>query len=233
MDYETVMQHIAANADPAWATGMARFGIVAKANYGVRIPTLRKLARQIGTDHDLAQDLWESGIRETRILASMVDDPQMVTQEQMEHWTGDFDTWEVCDNCCGNLFDKTAFAREKCLEWASREDEFVKRAGFALMATLAVHDKAAEDRVFEEFFPAIEREAGDSRNFVKKAVSWALRQIGKRHPALNRQAVDAAHRIRSTGPKSARWVASDALRELTSDGVQQRLKERSHGSGAS
>jgi 3-methyladenine DNA glycosylase AlkD len=156
----------------------------------------------------------------------MVDDPKSVTEAQMEQWVRDFDSWDVCDTCCGYLFDKTPISYRKALEWTERAEEYVKRAGFALIAYLAVHDKKAPDARFIEFLPAIKREATDGRNFVKKAVNWALRQIGKRNKRLNEAAIEAAHTIAALDSGSARWVASDALRELTGDAVQRRLQAR-------
>jgi 3-methyladenine DNA glycosylase AlkD len=160
----------------------------------------------------------------------MVDDPAEVTEEQMEAWAADFDSWDVVDGTVSGLFDKTPLAWRKVVEWSSREEEFVKRAAFAMMATLAVHDKTAPDQAFVDLLPIIEREAGDRRNFVRKAVNWALRQIGKRNLALNTEAIATAERIHATGPRPARWVASDALRELRSDAVQDRLRTAGRGS---
>jgi 3-methyladenine DNA glycosylase AlkD len=168
--------------------------------------------------------LWESGIHEARILASFVDDPRLVSERQMELWVRDFDSWDVCDQCCSALFDKTPFAYSKAAEWGRREEEFVKRAGFALMAALSVHDKKAADAAFLAFLPIIKKGAADERNFVKKAVNWALRQIGKRNLSLNKAAIRAADEISKMGPKSARWIASDALRELMSAPVKKRLR---------
>jgi 3-methyladenine DNA glycosylase AlkD len=203
---------------------MARFGINPDGALGVRIPDLRRLAKEIGTDHRLALSLWKSGLHEARILASMIDDPAAVTEPQMESWVRDFDSWDVCDQCCGNLFDRTPFAYPKAVEWTSRNEEFVKRAGFALMAWAAVHDKAEDDRVFLEFLPIIEREADDNRNFVKKAVNWALRQIGKRNRRLHRAALAAARRLsKRNDSRAARWIGADALRELSSESVRSRL----------
>lgn len=211
-------------ANPSDLEGMARYGINTKrALGGISLPKLRAMAKKIGRDHAVAAELWHSGIHEARILAAMVDDPSQVTEDQMEEWAADFDSWDVVDGVCGSLFDKTPFAYEKALEWSGRNEEFVKRAGFSLMCALAVHDKAAPDEAFRPFFSLIEREAGDPRNFVRKAVNWALRQIGKRNRTLNREAIDVAQRIHDTGPRPARWVASDALRELRSGAVQGRL----------
>ena len=187
---------------------------------------MRKIAKEAGKNHELAQQLWSSGIHEAKILASMVDDPMLVTEAQMETWVGDFDSWDVCDQCCNNLLRKTRFAYQKAAEWSSKDKEFVKRAGFVLMASLAVHDKKAQDRQFEEFLQIINREASDSRNFVKKAVNWALRQIGKRNLHLNRRAIEIAQGIGGMDSRSAKWIASDAIRELTSEAVQEKLKKR-------
>ncbi len=204
--------------------GMARFGITSKKVLGVPAPVLRALAKEIGRDHALAETLWESGIHEARILATLVDDPRQVTEEQMERWVASFDSWDVCDQCCGNLFDKTPFAYPKAIAWSARDEEYVKRAGFTLMAWLASHDKKAPDSQFTPFLPIIQREAGDSRNFVKKAINWALRGIGKRNRALNRLAIETAEALSTSESSAARWVAKDALRELNSTAVQQRLK---------
>lgn len=213
-------------ADPANVAGMARYGINPENTLGVSIPRLRAMAKGIGRDHALALELWASGIHEARILAGLVDDPAMVAAAQLERWVGDFDSWDVCDGVCGNLFDRTPFAWEKAAAWSARSEEFVKRAGFVLMAALAVHDKKAPDERFRNFLPLIEREAADERNFVKKAVNWALRQIGKRNRALNRDAIAAAKRIRKIDSRSARWIAADALRELESGAVRERLNKR-------
>jgi 3-methyladenine DNA glycosylase AlkD len=203
---------------------MARFGINPDRALGVRIPDLRRLAKEIGTDHRLALALWRTKVHEARILASMLDDPAAVTEDQMDSWASDFDSWDLCDQCCGNLFDRTPLAYRKAVEWAGRDEEFVKRAGFALMAWAAVHDKTADDRIFLEFLPVIEREAGDDRNFVKKAVNWSLRQIGKRNRRLHRSAVAVATRLgKRDDSRTARWIGTDALRELASEGVRGRV----------
>jgi 3-methyladenine DNA glycosylase AlkD len=201
-------------ANPTYRAGMARFGIANGKALGVKIPEVRKLAKLIKKDHALAQKLWDTGIHEAQILASMIDDPKQVTPLQIDNWTKDFTSWDVCDQVCGNLFDRTPYAIEKALEYSKREEEFVKRAGFVLMAALAVHDKKAPDAVFIQFFHIIEREAWDERNFVKKAVNWALRQIGKRNAALRPLAIECAERILLQGSKAAKWIAADALREL-------------------
>ncbi len=225
MQYEEIINKLRSLANPEAVKGMARFGISAKNTYGVSIPNLRKMAKEIGINHDLAQKLWNSKIHEARILASLISNPEMVSEEQMENWVKDFDSWDVCDLCCGNLFDKTIFAHKKVLEWTAREEEFVKRAGFVLMATLAVHDKKAVDEDFIKFFPLMIKEATDDRNFVKKAVNWALRQIGKRNLSLNKKAIKTARKIKTVESKAARWIASDAIRELESESVQKRLRK--------
>ena len=224
MQCNDVLEKLNALSDPKALAGMARYGINPENTYGVSIPNLRKMAKEVGIDHALAQQLWVSGIHEARILASMIDDPKMATEEQLERWVKDFDSWDVCDQCCSNLFERTEFAYQKALEWSSSDKEFIKRAGFVLMARLAVSDKKAVDIKFELFLPLIKREAGDNRNFVKKAVNWALRQIGKRNLNLNKKAIEIARGIQQMDSRSAKWIASDALRELTSQAVQERLR---------
>lgn len=219
--------------------GMSRYGINTADAFGVSVYELRRVAAQIGTDHELALALWETGNHEARLLACFVDDPASVTAPQMEAWAAGFDSWDICDQATTSLFDLTPHAWGKAVEWAGREEEWVKRAGFAMMAGLAVHDRKASDGDFERLLGCIERGAPDDRNFVKKAVNWALRNIGKRNAALNSAAIACAERIRDAanaragrvrggdaGARAARWVASDALRELTSDRVGRRLESR-------
>jgi 3-methyladenine DNA glycosylase AlkD len=194
--------------------GMARFGIQTDHAFGVPMPMLRAYAKTLGKDHELAGVLWQTGVHEARILATLVAESNQVTEAQMEAWVHDFDSWDVCDQCCSNLFDKTPFAFGKAVVWSSQQETFVKRAGFVLMATLAVHRKKVSDAAFRPFFALIEREAWDERNFVKKAVNWALRQIGKRSPTLCTEAIAVAGRILQQSYPSARWIARDALREL-------------------
>jgi len=196
--------------------GMARFGINPKYALGVNVPVLRDLAKKTGRDHKLALSLWKSRIHEARILASMIDEADKVTEKQMDSWVKDFNSWDLCDQCCMNLFDKTAFNWKKALEWPKREEEFVRRAGFALMASLAVHDKKAKDKDFIKLFPLIKKYSIDERNFVKKAVNWALRQIGKRNAVLREKCIKLAKEIQKTDSKSAQWIAKDAVRELVS-----------------
>ena len=223
MQYNDIIQKLNSLSDPEAVKGMARFGINPENTYGVSIPNLRRIAKEIGADHELAQRLWISGIHEARILASMIDRPEMVTEAQLENWVKDFDSWDVCDQCCSNLFERSKFAYQKVVEWSLNDKEFIKRAGFVLMARLAVSDKKAADEQFEPFFSIIKRGSTDSRNFVKKAVNWALRQIGKRNLSLNKMAIKAAEEIQQIDSRSAGWIAADAIRELTSQAIQQRL----------
>jgi 3-methyladenine DNA glycosylase AlkD len=212
---EAVLDRLRAMGNEDNRAGMARFGIATETALGISVTNLRKLAKELPRDHDLAARLWASGIHEARILASIVDEPERVTEAQMEAWARDFNSWDLVDQTCGNLFDKTPFAWPKAIEWSTREEEFVKRAAFSLMAYISVHHKKTDDIEFEQFFPIIERAASDERNFVKKAVNWALRQIGKRSDYLRPLAISCAERIAAQDTRSARWIARDALRELT------------------
>jgi 3-methyladenine DNA glycosylase AlkD len=224
--YTTIIKKLKSLANPESVAGMARYGINPKKNYGISVTTLRKLAREIGKDHQLAQKLWKTGIRDARILAASIDDPQLVSEKQMEQWVIDIDSWDVCDHCCGHLFDKSQFAYKKAVEWSARSETFVKRAGFSLIAWLSVHDKKADDKNFLAFLPILLRESTDSRNYIKKAVNWALRQIGKRNQFLNRKALETATHIKKINSKSAQWIAADAIRELTNPVIQKRVKNR-------
>jgi len=224
MTADQIIAELRSMANPQNVAGMARYGINPENTLGVTIPTLRAIAKRTGKDHRLAAALWRSGIHEARILACLIDEPEKVTSTQMDRWAREFNSWDVCDQVCSNLFDKTALAYAKATEWSSHKQEFIKRAGFTLMAALAVHDKQAGDQAFEDFLPLILHEATDERNYVRKAVNWALRQIGKRNRQLNRKAVKTAKDIQKLDSKAARWIATDALRELTSDAVRQRLK---------
>lgn len=218
-----ILTQLKSLGNPDAAKGMARYGINTEHAYGVSIPNLRKIARKSGKNRLLAEALWSSGIHEARILAGLVYPPVEIIGRQMEEWAADFNSWDLCDQCCNNLFRKAVDAHEKAVEWSSRDEEFVKRAGFVLMACLAVHDKKAPDADFLAFLPIIKREAVDKRNFVKKAVNWALRQIGKRNLRLNGAAIATAHEIQGIDSASAKWIAADAIRELESDAVQKRL----------
>ncbi|HKN23485.1 MAG TPA: DNA alkylation repair protein [Candidatus Acidoferrum sp.] len=206
--------------------GMARFGIRAKKVYGVSKPKLDEVAKRIGKNHALGLKLWNTGIHDARLLGVLISEPRLVTSRQMERWARDFDNWDVCDGSCCHLFVDAKLAWNKAFAWSRRRREFEKRAGFALTAFLALHDKAATHGTFKKFLKAIEREAWDERNFVRKAVNWALRNIGKRNRRLNREAIATAERIRREGTRAGRWIAADALRELRSQAVQQRLRRQ-------
>jgi 3-methyladenine DNA glycosylase AlkD len=219
-----VLDRLQGKAQPEQLKGMAKYGMAVERRLGVSVPDMRKLAKEIGKDHKLALDLWRTGIAEARIVAGMVGDPAKLTEEQMEDWVKDIDSWDVCDQVCMNLFEKNRLAWKKIIDWSEREEEFVKRTAFSLIACLAWHDKKASDEKFIELLPVIIREATDERNFVKKAVNWALRNIGKRNLNLNRAAINTAKEIKRLDSKAARWVASDTLRELESDAIQSRLR---------
>jgi 3-methyladenine DNA glycosylase AlkD len=222
-----IIRKLESMSNPSNKEGMARFGINVDNALCISMPALRKYAKETGKDHALALALWDTGIHEARIMAALIDVPKQVTEAQLDKWAAELDSWDVCDQCCSNLFDKTGFAYGKCFEWSKDEREFVKRAGFVMMATLAVHDKKADDEAFKRFFPVMLRECGDDRNFVRKAVNWALRQVGKRNLRLNREAIEVCNEMKLLESKSARWIASDALRELQSAPVQEKLKNRS------
>jgi len=224
MRHDDVIRKLQKLANPEAVAGMARYGIKPGKAYGVSIPNLRSMAKEIGTDHDLALELWDSGIHEARILAGMIADPDTTTERLADAWVKDFDSWDVCDQCCMNLFENTKFAYAKAIEWSASDKEYVKRAGFVMMARLAVSDKKAKDEKFLAFLGIIKKEACDSRNYVQKAVNWALRQIGKRNANLNRLALETAEEIQKMSPRSAKWIASDAIRELKSEEVQSKLK---------
>ncbi len=204
--------------------GMARYAIVAPKAYGVSVADIRQLAKKLGRDHELAAALWETGWYEARMLTAFVDEPDRVTPTQMDRWARDFDNWAICDTLCFHLFDRTPHAWRKIAQWSTKRDEFVKRAAFALLASIALHDKKEADEPFLRSLELIERGATDDRNFVKKAVSWALRSIGRRNSALNAAAVAVAKRLVESAESAPRWVGRDALRELTSPAVQRRLK---------
>jgi len=229
---DEVLARLRAAANPENLPGMARYGIATADALGVSMPLLRGIARELkparradpDAAHELALALWASGVHEARILAALVDVPALVTRAQARAWAEDLDSWDVCDQLCGNLLDRVPFAVELAHEWAGAEREFVKRAGFVVMTQISVHDKKAPDDVFLRFLELVEREAYDDRNFVRKAVNWALRTVGKRNVYLNSRAVEVARRLRDSGPKAAGWVASDALRELTDPKVVARIR---------
>jgi len=211
---QCALQLLHQNARPHALADMARFGIVGDDRLGLSVPTMRGIARTLGRDHALALALWETAIPDARIVASMVAEPALLTSRQMDAWVKGFAAWDVCDQTCLNVFCKSPLAWRKVSAWARRKDEFVRRAAFALLATLAVHDKRAADQVFITALALVEAAAHDDRNFVKKAVNWALRNIGKRNAALRVAAIESAQRIQQQGSRSSRWIAADALREL-------------------
>ena len=225
MSVHEVLVRLRALGDASRLPGMARYGIATEHAYGVTVGELRTLAKEIGRDRDLAAGLWDSGVHEARILASLLDDPALVDDAQLERWAAAFDSWDLCDQVCQNLFRRSPHAWGKAVEWTARSEPLVKRAGFALMAGLAVADKRADDERFEPFLRAVAERADDDRPLVRKGASWALRQIGKRSPGLNRRAIRVAEQLR-TGGRGARWVGTDALRELGSPEVQARSVTR-------
>jgi len=221
-----VLAELKKAADPEVRAKMAYFGVNVPKAHGISTPILHKLAKHIGKDQELAEELWASGIHEARILATMIGEPEKVTAEQMDRWVCDFDSWDVVDSACCYLYAAAAPAWSKIDAWSRRPEEFVKRAAFSLAAYLSYKDKEAPDARFEKFLRVIGREAQDERNFVKKAVNWALRNIGKRNLRLNRAAIQAAERIRQQDSRAARWIAADALRELKGEAVQKRLRRK-------
>jgi 3-methyladenine DNA glycosylase AlkD len=224
MDCNDVIALMRSMADPAQLAGKARYGINIENSLGLRMPQIRGIAKDLGKNHDLALNLWQTGIQDARILAPLIADIKQVDEALMESWVVDFASWDVCDQCCMNLFRRHASAFDKVRSWAAREEEYVRRAGFALLATLAVHKKQEPDETFINFLPLIENYAFDDRNFVKKAVNWALRQIGKRNRNLNELAVKSCQRIIKQDTAPARWIAKDALRELQDARILARLK---------
>ena len=221
---ENVLERLKSKAKPDQLEGMAKFGMTVERRLGVSVPDLRTIAKELGRDHKLALELWKTGIADAKIVAALVGDPQKLTEQQMEDWVKDIDSWDVCDQVCMNLFEKVPLAWKKIVDWSERDEEFVKRTAFSLMACLAWHDKKAKDERFIALLPVIIRNANDDRNFVRKAVNWALRNIGKRNSNLNRAALNAAREIQGLDSKTARWIASDAIRELESGAVQRRLR---------
>jgi 3-methyladenine DNA glycosylase AlkD len=206
--------------------GMTRFGIISRLNLGVSVKDLRKLARQIEASQSLAEELWALEYRELRILATLIGEPGKISKRTMDRWVRDLDSWDICDACCCNLFDRTPHAEQKVYLWSTWRPEFQKRAAFATIAGLASHSRDLPNETFQNFLPIIERESSDDRNYVRKAVNWALRGIGKRNLRLNKAAVAAARQIQQQNSRIARWIATDALRELTSDAVLARLTLR-------
>ena len=228
MDYLEIIEKLESLKNPKNVAGMARFGIRPKTEvYGIPIPELRKIVKVIGKNHELALKLWDSKIHEARILAGYIEESEKITEKQFEKWVKDFDSWDVVDQVCSAVLDKTKFAYKKVFELGKRDEEFVKRTAFTLICCLTVHDKKMSDKDFAKFFPLIKKASTDERNFVKKSVNWALRQIGKRNNKLNAEAIKLAKEIQKINSKSAKWIAGDAIRELTGENVQKRLKIKS------
>ncbi|MFH1399569.1 MAG: DNA alkylation repair protein [Candidatus Woesearchaeota archaeon] len=223
MNSKEVIKRLQKMANPKNVEGMARFGISTNNTLGISIPFLRDMVKEIGRDHKLALELWDSGIHEARMLACFVDEVDKVTEKQMDEWVAGFDSWDICDQCCSNLFDRTPFVHKKILQWVKDEREFMRRAGFVLIAAAAVHRKEWQDEDFLKYFPLMKEYATDERNYVRKAVNWALRQVGKRNLSLNKKAIEVAKEIKNINSKSARWIAADALRELEGDKLVKRL----------
>lgn len=225
-DVDDVIAALKKRSSKKTRDGMARYAIPSEHAFGVPVGEIRKLGKTLGKSHALADALWRSGHYEARMLATFVDDIALVTPQQMDSWCKDFDNWAICDTACFGFFDRSPHAYKKVTMWAKRKPEFEKRAAFALLASLALHDKQAESKAFLPFLPSIEQGALDGRNFVKKAVSWALRSIGRRDAELNRASMVLAERLAQSAEVSARWVGKDALRELSSPAVQKRLVAR-------
>ena len=224
MNAKEIIEILKKNGREENRIGMSRYGINVEKAFGCSIPLLREIAKQNKKNHELALSLWNTEFHEARILASMIDDPKQVDEAQMENWVKDFNSWDLCDQCCMNLLEDIPSAWEKAIEWSERKEEYVKRAGFVLMARFAVSDKKAGDEKFLLFFKLIEMHSADERNMVKKAVNWALRQIGKRNKSLHPVAIKYCEKILKQDSKAAKWIAADALRELKCEAVQKRLK---------
>lgn len=224
MTTEEIISELKKHYNSKNLAGMARYGINVTKAFGLNVPLIRAMAKKIGKNHELALELWETGYHEARHIAAMIDDPKLVTKTQMNKWVRDFNSWDICDGTCSNLFRKTPFAIEKIFEWTEKKDEFVRRAGFSLIAYVAVHNKTRDDKEFLEFFRTIKKHSTDERNFVKNAVNWSLRQIGKRSEFLNKEVLKLAKEIQALDSKSARWIANDAIRELTNPKILARIK---------
>ncbi|NHJ05013.1 MAG: DNA alkylation repair protein [Candidatus Heimdallarchaeota archaeon] len=211
------------HANPKNLVGMAKFGITPEQAYGVNLPIIRNLAKEIGQDHLLAQELWETNIREPRILACMIADPNKATEELLEKWVKDFDYWEICDQCIMNFFVKTKFAYTKSLEWVTKEDEYIRRAGFVLMAILSYRDKKTDDSIFLSFLPICKKYSTDQRNTVKKAISWSLRRIGARNLFLNKKVLRLTEELLKIESSSAKWIAKDVAKDISRQLIQKKL----------
>jgi 3-methyladenine DNA glycosylase AlkD len=224
METELIINQLKSLTNQKNIEGMARFGINSSQAFGITLPVLRNIAKNYRGNHKLAMELWQTGYHEARLLAAFIDDPKQLTNAQLESWVKDFDSWDIVDQVCSYLFDKYPGAYEKGFEWIERDEEFVKRAGFVLIVALSVHDKQMPDEKFEAWFDKIIEKSEDERNFVKKAINWLLRQIGKRNIELNKKATKVALRLKHSDSKSARWIGSNAYNELISEAVRNRLK---------
>jgi len=223
MNYGEIISYFEKHQSEKARKGMERYKVGCKDKYGISMPVLRKLSKKIGKDHQLALKLWKHGYHESRILATLIDEPDKVNEKQLDEWVKDFDSWDICDQACMNLFVKMPLAISKIKEWAKSDEEFIKRTAFSLIATIAVHNKEDDDCYFEEFFPLIKENSEDEKNYVKKAVNWALRSIGKKNKYLNKKAIEVANEILKMDSKTAKWIARDAIKELESEDVQNRL----------
>ncbi|MCD4669088.1 MAG: DNA alkylation repair protein [Actinomycetia bacterium] len=224
--FDEIIEELRSRAKPGNLEGMARFGIKGDKRLGISIPELREMGKSIGKDHKIALNLWATKIPDAMILAALIDEPGKVTEQQTESWVKDLNSWDVCDQLCMNLFNRVPFVEKKIKEWSKRDEEFIKRASFVLIACIARYDKKAPDEMLTGFFPVIKSGAADERNYVKKAVSWALRHIGKKNLNLNKKAIELAREIKNIGSKPSRWIASDVIRELESEAVKKRLKNK-------
>jgi 3-methyladenine DNA glycosylase AlkD len=224
VNIKKILTLLKSQSNPEYLKGMARYGINPNNNLGISIYKLRNIAKEIGKNHNLAIELWNSGIHDARLLACFIDNPEEITSEQMDLWAKDFDSWDICDQACTSLFDLSPFAWKKVFEWAEQKEEFIKRGAFALIAGLSVHNKKANNNRFEEFFPIIKKHSIDERNYVKKAVNWALRNIGKRNLVLNKKAIELSGELLKIDSRIAKWVGRNAIKELTSSKIQNRFK---------
>jgi 3-methyladenine DNA glycosylase AlkD len=227
VEVQSVLATLNRMGSPGFRAEMeSRYGIVTKDAFGVRMNDMQRVAKQLGSNHELALALWETGNYEARTVAAYVAEPNRVTPALMDRWCRDFDNWAICDTVCFKLFDQTPHAYDKVAQWAERKEEFQKRAAFALLACLALHDKEADDKTFTKLLPLIEAAAADERNFVKKGVSWALRAMGGRSVKLNAEVVEVAKQLKASTNSAARWIGSDVLRDITRPVIARRLARR-------
>ncbi len=224
MEFEEVIEFFEKNFDENNLKTMKRLKAGSAKTYGIKMPVLRKLAKEIGTDHELAIKLWSHGYHDSRLLATLIEDPSEVSEEQLETWVHDFDSWDIVDQACINILYYMSSAIAKIPVWAESEEEFIKRTAFSLIAVIAVHDKKSENEYFEKFFQLIIDGSDDNRNFVKKAVNWALRSIGKKNKFLNKRALEVSNEILAIDCKSCKWIAKNAIKELESEKVQNKIK---------